>query len=124
MKIVKITNVENFVEKIIPNKPQKNYHIVQSIINQVKNHGDSALKKYEKKFSGAKITTFRVTQKEIKDSYNKVSKQEIAAIKLAKNRLEKTESKIKSVFKNQTITHDRIKISKKFIPLQKIGCYI
>lgn len=124
MKIIKVTNVDNFVTKIIPNKPQKNYQTVQSIINQVKIHGDIALKKYEKKFSGANIISFRVSQNEIKDSYKKVSKKEILAIKLAKNRLEKTESKLKSILKNQVISHDGIKISKKFVPLQNIGCYI
>ena len=124
MKIIQVTNVDSFLAKIIPNQPQKNYQIVQSILDQVKKHGDSALKNYEKKFTGVNLVSFRVSPKEVKDSYNNVSKQEISAINFAKNRLEKTESKIKSMLKNQTINHDGIKISKKFVPLQSVGCYI
>lgn len=124
MKILRVTNVENFASKIIPKQPQKNKQIVESIIKKVQKEGDEAIRKYERKFSGAKIKSFRVSKNEIKYAYTKVSKQEITAIKLSKNRIEKTESTIKSVLKSKNINTDGIKISKKFIPLQSIGCYI
>ena len=124
MKILRVTNVENFASKIIPKQPQKNKQIVESIIKKVQKEGDEAIRKYERKFSGAKIKSFRVSKNEIKYAYTKVSKQEITAIKLSKNRIEKTESTIKYVLKNKNINTDGIKISKKFIPLQSIGCYI
>lgn len=124
MKIIQVTNVASFSSKIVPKQPQKNSKIVKSIIDDVKIHGDSAIRKYEKKFSGANIKFLRVSTKEIKNSYNQVSKKEILAINLAKKRLEKTEYKIKFLLKNQNISNDGIKISKKFVPLQNIGCYI
>jgi histidinol dehydrogenase len=124
MKILRVSNVESFVSKIIPQQPQKNKQIVESILKNVQKDGDSAIKKYEKKFSGATLTSLRVSKNEIKNVYNRVSQQEITAIKLAKNRLEKTESTIKSVLKNKIIFTDGIKISKKFVPLQSTGCYI
>ena len=124
MKILRVSNVESFASKIIPQQPQKNKQIVESILKKVQKDGDSAIKKYEKKFSGATLTSLRVSKNEIKNAYNKVSQQEITAIKLAKNRLEKTESTIKSVLKNKIISTDGIKISKKFVPLQSTGCYI
>jgi len=124
MKIIQVTDLASFPSKIIPKQAQKNSEIVRSILNQVKTQGDSAIKKYEKKFSGANIKSLRVSQKEIKNSYTKVSKQEILAINLAKKRLEKTERKIKSLLKNQIIKNKGIQISKKFVPLQNVGCYI
>ena len=124
MKIIQVTNVESFASKIIPKQPQKNKQIVQSILKKVQKDGDSAIKKYEKQFSGAKLTSLRVTKNEIKNAYKKVSKQEINAIKLAKRRLEKTESTVKSVLKNKIINNNGIKISKRFVPLQSTGCYI
>jgi len=124
MKIFHITNVAKFSEDIVPIQSQQNYKIVESILNDVKKHGDSALKKYEKKFNAAKIQSLRVSQSEIKSSYTKVTNEEICAIKQAKSRLEKTESKLKSILKNQLIENEGIKISKKFVPLQNIGCYI
>ena len=97
MKIIQVTNVESFASQIIPKQSQKNKQITESIIKKIQKDGDLAIKKYEKKFSGAKLTSLRVSKNEIKNAYNKVSKQEITAIKLAKSRLEKTESIIKSV---------------------------
>jgi len=124
MKIIQVTNVESFASQIIPKQPQKNKQITESILKKVQKDGDLAIKKYERKFSGAKLTSLRVSKNEIENAYKKVSKQEITAIKLAKSRLEKTESIIKSVLKNKNINNDGVKISKKFVPIQNTGCYI
>ena len=124
MKIIKVTNIEKFATKILPKQPQKNRIIVESILKDVKKNGDVAIRKYEKKFSRANITTLHVSKAEIKNAYSKVSKIELDSLRLAKKRLEKTESAIKSLLKNKTINQDGIKISKKFIPIQSVGCYI
>ena len=124
MKIIQVTNVESFASQIIPKQPQKNKKIIESILKKVQKDGDLAIKKYERKFSGAKLTSLRVSKNEIENAYKKVSKQEITAIKLAKSRLEKTESIIKSVLKNKNINNEGVKISKKFVPIQNTGCYI
>ncbi|MCH8915171.1 MAG: histidinol dehydrogenase [Thaumarchaeota archaeon] len=124
MKIIKVTNVEKFAAKIIPKQPQKNKTIVESILKNVKKNGDNAIIRYEKKFSGANLSSLRLTQTEIKNAYSKVSKSELGALRLAKARLEKTEYMIKSILKNKIINSNGIKISKKFIPIQSVGCYI
>ena len=124
MKIIQVTNVEKFVAQVLPKQPQKNKSIVESILKNVQKNGDSAIIKYEKKFSGAKIISLRLSQNEIKDAFSKVSKNKIDAIRLSKSRLEKTESVVKSILKNKTINTDGIKISKKFVPIQSVGCYI
>ncbi len=41
--------------------------------------------KYEKKFSGANISSLRLSQIEIKNAYSKVSKTELSALRLAKS---------------------------------------
>ena len=114
MRIIKVTNIEKFVAKNTPKQPQKNKSIVESILKNVQKNGDSAIKKYEKKFAGATLTSLRVSESEIKNAYSKVSKSELDSIRLAKKRLEKTEKTIKSILKNKIIKHDGIKISKKF----------
>ena len=124
MKIIHVTNVEKFVAQVLPKQPQKNKSIVESILKNVQKNGDLAIKKYEKKFSGAEITSLRLSQNEIRDAFSKASKNKIAAIRLSKSRLEKTESAVKSILKNKTINTDGIKISKKFVPIQSVGCYI
>ena len=124
MRIIKVTNVEQFAAKILPKEPQKNKTIVESILKDVKKNGDVAIKKYEKKFSKANMSSLRVTQNEIKNAYSKISKTELNALRLVKSRLGKTESSIKSLLKNKSINHDGVKILKKFIPIQSVGCYI
>lgn len=124
MRIIKVSNIEKFTSKILPKQPQKNKSIVEFIINDVKKNGDKALRKYEKKFSKATISSFRLSKFEIKNAYSSISKSELDALHLAKRRLEKTESTVKSLLKNKTINNDGIKIIKKFIPIQSVGCYV
>ena len=124
MKIHKVTNIEQFVAKIIPKQAQNNKTIVETIIKNVQKNGDSSVKKYEKKFTGADISNLRVSKSEIKNAYSKVSKNEITALKLSKNKVEKTESVIKNIFKDKKINQDGVQILKKFIPIQSTGCYI
>jgi histidinol dehydrogenase len=124
MRIIKVTNVQKFAAQILPKQPQNNKTIVESILKNVKKNGDKAIRKYEKKFTGANISSLRVSQTEIKSAYSKISKTELSALRLAKSRLEKTESAVKSLLKNITINNDGIKISKKFIPIENVGCYI
>jgi len=124
MKIHKVTNIEQFVAKIVPKQAQKNKTIVETIIKNVQKNGDSSVKKYEKKFTGATISNLKVSKAEIKNAYSKVTKNEITAIKLSKTRVQKTESIVKNIFKDKKINQDGIQILKKFIPIQSTGCYI
>ena len=124
IKTIKVTNISSFTTSIIPKQPQKNRKIVESILNNVKKNGDKALRQYEKKFSGATISSLRVSDAEIKSAFSLVSKFEISAIRQVKSRLQKTESALKSLLKDKTINHDGVKISKKFIPITSVGCYI
>ena len=66
MRIIKVTNIEKFATKITPKQPQKNKTIVESILKNVKKNGDLAVRKYEKKFTGANISSLRLTPTEIK----------------------------------------------------------
>jgi len=124
MKTIIVRNINATVDAVRP-KPKEQYRKkVESIILDVQKRKDKALKEYEKKFSGAKLRSFRVTRSEIKDAYSKVTKEQIAAIKIAKKRLERTESALKSQLQNITIKIDGIKITKVFVPLERVGCYI
>ena len=124
MKTIIVRNINATVDAVRP-KPKEQYRKkVESIILDVQKRKDKALKEYEKKFSGVKLRSFRVSRSEIKDAYSKVTKEQIAAIKIAKRRLERTESALKSQLQNITIKIDGIKITKVFVPLERVGCYI
>ena len=63
IKILQVRNVDSFVEsrrqKILP----KDRKIVQSILDDVRKNGDSAVKKYEQKFNGKKTSQLRLVSK-------------------------------------------------------------
>lgn len=128
MRTITVTNVEKFAEKTLlksPSASAENRDIAESIIRDVKKNGDAAVKRYEKKFTGAAIRSLRVSQAEIKDAYSKISKSEIAALHIAKDRLTNTEVVIKSLLQDKTFRNDTgIKISKRFIPINSVGCYV
>ena len=87
--------MNNLLQKFFQNRLKKTRSIVESILKNVQKNGDSAIKKYEKKFTGANLSTLRISKAEIKNAYSLVSKNEITALRLAKTRVEKTESAIK-----------------------------
>ena len=124
MKIISVRNLDKFAESARPKPPKQNQKIVKSILSDVKKRGDLALIQYEKRFSGAKLASIKVSSTEIKDAYSKVSKREIDAIKLAKSRLAKTESSLKKLLKQIILKTDGIKIKKSFSAIQSVGCYV
>ena len=88
MKIISIKKALSITTKV----EKDNTKSVQAIIDQVLKKGDSALIEFEKKFNGVNVTDIQVTKKEISEAYRLVSKDQIAAIIEAKNRLIETES--------------------------------
>lgn len=124
MKIISIKNTEQFLKKIDTKISSKNQKIVESILKDVKKNGDSAIKKYEKKFGGGNISSLRVSKRDIASAYSKVSRSDISAINLAKTRLTKAELAVKRQLKDVTIKSDGTKLSKSFIPIESVGCYV
>ena len=124
MRILKVANTEDFAAKIAPTQPQKNKSDVEKILKDVAKNGDSAIKKYEKKFNKVKLSSLEVSKTEILDAYRKVSQRELTAIRLAKQKLEKTEKMTKSILKSTVNTYDGTKIQKDFVPLYSVGCYV
>jgi histidinol dehydrogenase len=121
MRIIPVKSVRAFAK---PAEPKYDRKAVESIILQVARHGDSALKRFEKKFSRADLRTLQVSKREIADAYKSVTREQLAAVRLARARLAKTEQAIKRQLKKTTITSDGIKITKSFVPLDSVGCYV
>lgn len=124
MKIISIKNTEQFLKKIGTKNSSKNQKTVESILKDVKKNGDSAIKKYEKKFGGGSISSLRVSKRDIASAYSKVSTSDISAIKLAKFRLSKAELAVKRQLKDVIIKSGGTKLSKSFVPIESVGCYV
>jgi len=95
-----------------------------AIIDEIRKGGDQALLRCVEKFDNAKIDSFVVTKKEIKEAYENVTSSQIDTLKYMKSKLEKSEQAIKNNLKDIKLDSDNIIINKKVIPISRIGCYI
>lgn len=124
IKIISVRNVDSFLAKITSKISKNNKKVAESIIYDVQKNGDIAVRKYEKKFTGATLTTLQVSKNEIKEAYSRVTRDQLDAIKIAKTRLYKTESALKKGLQGISITLDGTKIKKNFTPISSAGCYV
>ncbi|MEK6877224.1 MAG: histidinol dehydrogenase [Thermoproteota archaeon] len=129
MRTIIVRNINTIVADVRqrPRPTEEQKKVGNAILLDVqKNPQDKTLIKYEKKNGKLKanLKSIRVTKSEIKNAYSMVSKDQIDAIKLAKKRLERTEIALKTKLQKITIQADGIKISKMFVPLESVGCYI
>ena len=112
IKILQVRNIDSFVESRRQKTSEKDRKIVQSILNDVRKNGDSAVKKYERKFNGRKTSQLRVSAKEIKEARSKISREEVTALQTMSTRLWNSSPKI------------QIRGPRKFVPIPSVGCYI
>ena len=101
MKIITIENVSDMNDYFFHDTLKKYKEEINLIVSNVKQNGDSALRKYEKKFGNVKIKSFKVTTQEIDNAYSCINKEQISAIKFIKNKLLQTELILKRQFKNR-----------------------
>ena len=118
IKILQVRNVDNFVESRRQKTSTKDRKIVQSILDDVRKNGDTAVKKYEQKFNRRKTTQLRVSKKEIKEA--KITKAQFDALRLSALRLSKAQRTLKkrlfdSVSKLAGVS---------FTPISSVGCYV
>ena len=112
IKILQVRNIDSFVESRRQKTSEKDRKTVQSILNDVRKNGDSAVKKYERKFNGRKTSQLRISEKEIKEARYKISREEVTALQTMSARLSNSSPKI------------QIRGSRKFVAIPSVGCYI
>ena len=118
IKILQVRNVDSFVESRRQKTSQKDRKIVQSILDDVRKNGDSAVKKYEKKFNGKKTSQLRLSKQEIKQA--EISIEEFNALKLSAVKLSKQQRNLK-----KSIVESVKKIPNvSFVPIPSVGCYV
>ena len=123
IRTIRVTNPARLAAKLAP-ASLKNRESVGAILDDVRKNGDAALLKYEERFSGAKLRSLRVSKAEIRSALKLVTAEQLRAIKLAKSRLERSESAIMSLLKSRTIVLGGARLSRKFLPIRSVGCYV
>ena len=97
--------------------------VVKKILEDVKNQGDEALKKYTLKFDGFNPDPLSVSKKEITKAWEKTTKPLQEALKNAKHRIEKFhEKEIPQSFSIKGMYGEDVQ--RKWLPVQKAGLYV
>jgi len=129
IKILQVRNIDSFVEFRRQKTSEKDRKTVQSILNDVRKNGDSAVKKYERKFNGKSTSQLCVSAKEIKEALSKISFEENESIEGAEYTLATAEDEISAFLFSQfplymeEVADPRFP-TKSFVPIPSVGCYI
>ena len=134
IKILQVRNVDSFVESRRQKTSEKDRKTVQAILNDVKRNGDSAVKKYERKFNGRKTSQLRVSEKEIKEAKSKISRKEYKAIgeldywlSFYENPLHwRVEEAVKKTGGDKELLEEYGYpiIERSLVPIPSVGCYM
>ena len=96
---------------------------VQSVLTDIRQSGDAALKKYTQKFDGVELQQFRVTEAEINGAEKMVKHELKDALKLAASNIEKFHFAQKPDIKKIETTPG-VTCWQKAVPIEKVGLYI
>src|SRR5918997_444826 len=98
----------------------------KAIMKDVAEHGDPAVLAYTSKFDGIRLDSLRVTEQEMNQAYAQVTKDQIMAVKLIKQRLVKCELANLKRLKGMVLSSssDGVRIDRMVKPVTSIGCYI
>ena len=129
IKILQVRNIDSFVESRRQKTSEKDKKTVQSILNDVRKNGDSAVKKYERKFNGKNTSQLRVSEKEIKEALSKISWQDDEAIEGAEYPLATAEDEIFWFLKSLPDYLGKERgwsevQTYSFVSIPSVGCYI
>jgi len=126
IKILQVRNVDSFVESRRQKTSEKDRKTVQSILNDVRKNGDSAVKKYERKFNGKSTSQLRVSAKEIKEARSKISSEERNAIDDVRFAMFAMGGlRLMDRLYNYKDTISKANgVTQSFVPISSVGCYI
>jgi len=130
IKILQVRNIDRFVESRRQKTSEKDKKIVQAILNDVRKNGDSAVKKYERKFNGRNTSQLRVSEKEIKEAQSKISREENFALYQMETKIRFQSGALMNDLGNLTKKMPRqgspglCDLTRSFIPIPSVGCYI
>lgn len=96
---------------------------VNGVLNDVRENGDAAVKKYEEKFDHVSLTSLEVSEEEKAEAREKVSKDLYDALVLAHDNIAKFHESQKFTG-HKIITANGVTCWQKSVPIQKVGLYI
>ncbi|MEP0824339.1 MAG: histidinol dehydrogenase [Nitrososphaera sp.] len=104
--------------------PDSLFADAMAIMKDVAQHGDQAVLDYTAKFDGVRPGSLLVSKQEIRQAYSQVTKEQVKAVKLMKQKLLKSELAVFRRLKGIAVSSEGVKIDKVVRPVASVGCYI
>lgn len=99
------------------------FDTVRTVLDEVRQEGDAAVKRYEEKFDKVRLSDLRVSEAEIQEARELVSEDLKQAIRTAKNNIEKFHASQR--FTGQKVeTTSGVTCWQKAVAIEKVGLYI
>jgi histidinol dehydrogenase len=127
IKTIIVRNTKSDAENLRNSSNITSSELIQrtkGIMEDVEKYGDSAIIDYEEKFDGVRLNSLKVTDEEMREAYNKVTKKQIQSIKMIRNRLIKTENALFKQLHKISLSSYGVKIQRIIQPISSVGCYI
>ena len=125
MNIIKYPSIETWPELVKrPHLDVSQLNVtVKRVLDDVRQQGDEAVKKYEQKFDHAVLTSLAVSEEEIDEAMTLVPTELLDSLKLAHENIYKFHCAQK--FKGISLeTSKGVECWQKSVPIQKVGLYI
>ena len=125
------TRDKKFSENLKKNISQRRFSTsdikdkVKDIISEVRKNGDEALIKFSSKYDNYSVDNAKdleIPKEKFLEALDKISKEELEALKYAKKRIEEFASHQKS--RSWDYTSEEIKLGEKITPVNKVGIYV
>ena len=97
---------------------------VKEIIADVRQNGNSAVKKYSEKFDGIETDCRELSEDEIENAVKSLDDEVLEALKFSVRNVEEFAKAQLGSVKNTMVQADGAILGHKIIPLEKVGCYI
>lgn len=97
---------------------------VKEIIADVRQNGNSAVKKYSEKFDGIETDCRELSEEEIENAVKSLDDEVLQALKFSVRNVEEFAKAQLGSVKNTMVQADGAILGHKIIPLEKVGCYI
>ena len=127
MRVIKEQQLKAFMESLrerasVYSKKGSVQDAVQKIIDDVRQNGDKAVKKYTEKFDSIKLKSLLITQKELESSAWKAGREFLSALNIAAKRIRAFHKYQKE--KSWQFTKDGITLGQIIRPIERVGVYV
>lgn len=122
MKIIKVTEQVS-LKRSIDSGTAEQTSIVKTIISDVRQRGDEALREYTEKFDRVHLSSFSITEQEIEDAYRKVDPGFVSIVREAAENIRSFHEKQLRPSWMTTEENGTI-LGQKITPLDSVGVYV